>query len=516
MALLNRRQFVQQAGAAAALSYFHRSVSAQTAPAFRLLPIELGSEKQVFCDWWFIEAGYGLVSSEAQQQQTHDGSMFMPHGVQLSVARPRLSEAAVISPQTPTDGVLMGGYCTLLKDGGKLRLWYESYLPGETADEEVRICYAESDDGVSWKKPNLGLFEYRGSKDNNLVYRHGHGATIFIDPTAKPAERYKLVHLDKVPLQVVNGRQINAFLFGAVSPDGISWTRLSEPVMRHTSDTQTVAAYDASLGKYVVYLRGWEPETRLGYGGRRMVVRSESAEFGNFSEPVPVLTLGPQDPPDADIYTNAYQRWPGAARAHLMTPAIFHRSTDRLDLQLAVSRDGVRWQFPQREPFVADGPAGSGTEGAIYAGCGTIPAGKAEWAFPVSCYGRTHNMHFTPTPEHPHIGGIHLARLPEDGYIFLEAKDSGECWTQPVSFTGSRLLIRSWGFTGARVAVEITEQDGKAIPGFSLVECDALYGEQLSSPMTWQGKSDLSALRGKLVRVRFVLNRVSLYSFQFA
>jgi hypothetical protein len=516
MALFNRRQFLQQAGAAAALSCFHGSSSAQAAPPLRVVPIEFGSEKQVFCDWWFIEAGYGLVSSEAEQRQTHDGSMFMPHGVQLSVARPALSPAAVISPQTPTDGVLMGGYCTLLKDGGRFRLWYESYLPHETNDEEVRICYAESDDGISWKKPNLGLFEYRGSKDNNLVYRHGHGATVFIDPTAKPAERYKLVHLDKVPLQLVNGRQISAFLFGATSPDGISWTRLPEPVLRHTSDTQTVATYDAGLGKYVLYLRGWDPQSLLGYGGRRIVVRSESAEFGNFSEPAPVLALGPQDPPDADIYTNAYQRWPGAARAHLMTPAIFHRSSDRLDLQLAVSRDGIRWQFPQREPFVADGPAGSGAEGAIYAGCGTIAPVIGEWAFPVSCYGNTHNMNFTPTPEQPHIGGIHLARLPEDGYIYLEAKDSGECWTQPASFTGSRLVIHSWGFTGARVAIEITEQNGKPIPGYSLPECDALYGEQHSSTMTWQGKSDLSALRGKLLRVRFVLDRVSLYSFRFA
>ena len=516
MALFNRRQFLQQAGAAAALSYVHGSARAQAALALRILPIEFGSEKQVFCDWWFIEAGYGLVSNPAQQQQTHDGSIFMPRGVQLGVGRPVLSEAPVIFPQTPTDGVLMGGYCTLLKDGGKFRLWYESYLPHETADEEVRICYAESDDSITWKKPNLGIFEYRGSKDNNLVYRRGHGATIFIDPVAKASERYKMVHLDKVPLQMVNGRQINAFLFGAVSPDGIFWKRLPEPVMRHTSDTQTVAAYDSSLGKYVLYLRGWDPESRAGYGGRRIVVRAESSEFGKFSEPVPVLTPGPQDPPDADIYTNAYQRWPGASHAHLMTPAIFHRSSDRLDLQLAVSRDGVHWQFPQREPFLADGPAGSGTEGAMYAGCGTVSIGKGLWAFPVSCYGKTHNMKFTPTPEQPHIGGIHLARLPEDGYMYLEAEDSGECWTQPASFTGSQLLIHSWGFTGARVAIEIAEENGKAIPGYSLAECDALYGEQLSSPMTWRGKSELGALRGKLIRLRFVLNRVSLYSFQFA
>jgi hypothetical protein len=126
---------------------------------------------------------------------------FMPRGVRIGVARPRLTAEPVIRPDRPTDGVLMGGYCTLLKDGGRFRLWYESYLPGRTKDEEVQICYAESDNGYDWKKPELGLIEFNGSKANNLVYSNGHGATIFIDPAAKPAERYKLVHYDKVAMQ---------------------------------------------------------------------------------------------------------------------------------------------------------------------------------------------------------------------------------------------------------------------------------------------------------------------------
>ncbi len=199
-----------------------------------------------------------------------------------------------------------------------------------------------------------------------------------------------------------------------------------------------------------------------------------------------------------------------------MTPAIYHRATDRLDLQLATSRDGVHWQFPQRKPFLANGPAGSGSEGAMYAGRGTLSLNKGVWAFPVSCYGKTHNMKYTPTPEEPHVGGIHLARLREDGYMYLEAKDSGECWTQPASFSGAQLLINSWGFTGARVAIEIAEENGDAIPGYSLAECDGLEGDQLWSPMTWRGKSDLSALRGKLIRLRFILNRVRLHAFRFA
>jgi hypothetical protein len=305
-------------------------------------------------------------------------------------------------------------------------------------------------------------------------------------------------------------------VFGAVSPDGIHWTRLKEPVLRHTSDTQSVAEYDPGRGRYVAFLRGWEPQTSGGYGARRIVVRTESETFGGFTDPTPALTLGPEWPPDADIYTNAYQRWPDAPHAYLMTPAIYHRSSDRVDLQLATSHDGVRWNFPQQDAFVPNGEAGSGTEGAIYAGSGTVALGGGQWAFPVGSFARTHNMEFHPTPQQPSQGGIRLAVLREDGYTYVEAADDGEFWTQPATFTGARLLVNCWGLAGARVRVEIADRNGVVKPGFSLAECDGLMGDQLWSAVTWAGKSDVSTLSGQLVRVRFQLTRMRLHGFRFA
>jgi hypothetical protein len=517
MPYFSRRQFMKQAGAAAGtLSYLPNLSSQAQRPRIRDLPIEFGSDKNVFCDWRFVDAGYGLVASAARQRRTNDGSLFMPHGIKLSVGRPTLSEKPIIIADTPADGDYIGAYSTVLRDGGKYRLWYETYQPTMTGDADAQICYAESDDGFTWKKPNLGLFELNGSKNNNLVYTHGHGASIFIDPAASSSERYKMVHLGKVPLQIVNGKQIEAFVFGAVSPDGLSWKRLLQPLVKHTSDTQSIGEYDSVTRKYVLYLRGWEPRTHLGYGGRRIVMRAESSEFGNFSEPVSVLSLGPQDPPDADIYTNAYQRWPEAREAYLMTPAIYHRSSDHLDLRLATSRDGLRWQFPQSEPLLSYGAVGSGYEGAIYAGLGTLSLGKGKWAFPVTRYRKSHNMIFEPSSEQPTEGGLWLAMLREDGYIALEAEDEGECWTQPAVFNGSHMLINCSGITGAHVIVEIADEKGNPFPGYSLADCDGLAGEHLWSPMTWRGNEKVDRLSGKLVRIRFNLHRAQLHAFRFS
>ena len=69
-------------------------------------------------------------------------------------------------------------YGSIVKVDGKYRMWYAAASRGkqEAATNQVakdvsylRVAYAESDDGVKWTKPNLGLVEYAGNKDNNLV-----------------------------------------------------------------------------------------------------------------------------------------------------------------------------------------------------------------------------------------------------------------------------------------------------------------------------------------------------------
>jgi hypothetical protein len=65
------------------------------------------------------------------------------------------------------------GSVTVLKDGEKYRMYYRG-LPADAtdgSDYEV-TCYAESRDGMHWVKPNLGLFEVNGTRDNNVIL-HG-------------------------------------------------------------------------------------------------------------------------------------------------------------------------------------------------------------------------------------------------------------------------------------------------------------------------------------------------------
>ena len=97
-------------------------------------------------------------------------------------------------------------------DEGKYKAWYvvdpcsepepysskDKILPGHNG----HVAYAESADGVNWTHPNLGLYEYAGSRSNNIVWRGDldgstrgfHGGSVFVDPSSTD-ERFKMVYL---------------------------------------------------------------------------------------------------------------------------------------------------------------------------------------------------------------------------------------------------------------------------------------------------------------------------------
>ena len=66
------------------------------------------------------------------------------------------------------------GYVSVFQDGDLYRMYYRGSLRVYTEGKieyprEPVTCYAESADGVRWTKPSLGLVEFEGSKDNNII-----------------------------------------------------------------------------------------------------------------------------------------------------------------------------------------------------------------------------------------------------------------------------------------------------------------------------------------------------------
>ena len=60
----------------------------------------------------------------------------------------------------------------------------------------------------------------------------------------------------------------------------------------------------------------------------------------------------------------------------------------------------------------------------------------------------------------------------------------------------------------------VTELSRRTTPGFTLEDCDRIKTDNTAHTVTWKGKSDLSALKGKAVYLRFYMKKAGLYSFQ--
>ena len=418
---------------------------------------------------------------------------------------------------------------TVMLDEGVYKMWYSAN--GE--DGVPRDCYATSTDGIHWKRPNIGLIDYQGSRENNIISLNLNHGSIFKDPSAEPEQRFKCIlgagKYDYVSVYGGGARfrydenPPDTWHYGSVgglySPDGIHWTPCEKLIMPWYTDTRNVAFWDDRLQKYVAYVR-WNEYLRAEDGAQRgsfdyrAIARSESADFENFPVPEKILEPDFDDPEDADmwgggLYDTAAVKYPFADDAYLIFTAAYYHTTDALDIQLATSRDGIhftRW----REPFVRLGPDGAFDSMMLYMGVGVLPIGD-ELRLYYTGYDQPHDK-VTGEEYRPAIGSA-LLRL--DGFVSQDAGGQ-EGWLTTLLFTceGDHLEVNMDGSARGWLKVEILDEGLQPLKGFTEADADRLGGSSTSQTVTWNGEQDLSALKGQTVRLRLVGQSVKLYAFQ--
>jgi len=426
-------------------------------------------------------------------------------GIALCVNIPEKTGDRLIVADQPWENRFVGPYCTVLDDEGLYRMWYESYYADDTGNRHGVLCYAESNDAAHWTKPRLGVHDFSGSTANNIVFPPPgvgyHGGTVFKDPTAVPAERYKLFYFDAP-----------AGIRAAHSPDGFRWAVYpGEPLLYNQSDSQNVCFWDDRLQKYVAYVRlnrpVRDPERT------RTVGRSETADFLSWPAADTVLSFDQEDPPDVDLYNSAAIKYPHADNAYFILTSCFSHSTDTLEPRLATSRDGIRWQRPSRRAFIPLGEEGSFDSKMIHTCVGQFARGTDWWTF----YRGTNGLHSTHggKSQLTYNGAISRVRSRVDGFVSVDAADEGSFTTPLLRACGSGLRLNCVTRAGGYVKAELLDAAGKPIPSCGLENCVPVTGDHLNAAVTWGGAPGIAEHLSKAVRLRLHLCRAKVFAFQF-
>ena len=473
-----------------------------------------------------------------------DGRFFQhSEGIELCMNPPVQDSAPVLIADQPWEEKGIGAYSTAFRESdGRFRLWYDALIDVGTPQESARrLCYAESEDGIQWEKPSLGLVPFRGSTANNIVApllerQSMQGATVYRDERAPADERYKLwSKFRPTDSQIAEGTQSG--LWAMHSSDGIHWqTYSNQPNPPNQScDTQNMFFWDETFKCYVGYTRVRETQSSdeaavAGKVAYRSIGRITSPDFRTWSSTQIVLEADEEDlaipvpskfddqRPSIDYYTSCAMKYESAQDVYLMFPSVYYHWGEKgfpatMDTQLLTSRDGIHWcRQGNRRSFLRHGMDGGIRSGMLFANPWLIPVGNELWLYYA---GMAHN-HAAAPDDVGRSSSLFRARMRRDGFVSADAGYGGGQFITPVlQFGGNRLKLNLDGSAGGWLQVEIQDADGQPVPGFRLTEADPVVGNAIGKPTTWKGKSDLSELIGKPVRLRFVLRAMKLYAFQF-
>jgi hypothetical protein len=364
-------------------------------------------------------------------------------------------------------------------NGGKFK--YQGRHTGRR--REMGICYATSRDGIRWEKPSLGIVEFDGSKENNIVWRGPHGSGIFKDlRDPDPKHRYKAFF---------KGKLISV----GFSPDGTHWSEaIACPEANVAGDTHNNAFWAPTLGEYVGITRTWAKPRG------RQVARTSSKDFLKWSKAEVVL-----EGLENHLQTYAMPVFYYAG-VYIGLPAIYNSDADRTHTELTWSPDTVTWhRIDAGIPLIANSPGkGEYDWGTAYAA-----------AYPVFLkdeirlyYGGCDGKHFGWRN-----GYFCLATLRPDGFAGYEqiSKDaSAFVTTKPLLATGQPLNLSADVGEDGFVKIKILNDSGEG-----LAEAKPVRQTVTDARIQWPSEFTTETVGGKMIRLRFELKNAKLYSFNF-
>ncbi len=434
-----------------------------------------------------------------------------------TIGRPeRRSHDPIMTADRPWEGGGVGMDLSILKDDatGGFRMWYRSFDYDSPTGDQVLLNYAESDDGINWTKPNLGVIEFGGNTNNNIFHRpslipgcrgmESHG--LIVDDVGGPERRYK------IPVHHVFRDRVGDGLYAMFSPDGIRWTLHPDPIYAQAGDRHA-AIKDPATGEYWLFLRpprylpGRLPgATADPLPHKRIVARATSQDFLNWSDYATVLTNDAFDTRGTEFYNIAPIVY---GNRYLAFVNLYDTDVERMWVTLASSLDGLHWQRPfRRERFMDLGAEGGWDDSWV--NMSDSPPVREGDRMRFWFHGReeAHGLNYRS-------GGIGTFVLGLDRFAGLSAgREAGWIVTDRVLAGGQRLFLNANVRNGS-ARVEVRTGSGAPIPGLLLDDCDEIRGDSVEHPVTWNGSPDLGAAAGEQVRIHIEFSYGQVFAYRF-
>ncbi len=468
----------------------------------------------------------------------------------LHVNQPVKHDETPIKLDAPWDGNSIS-YPQIIFADGEYRMYYltgtHDGVNAITGLAGTVICMLTSTDGIEWKRPSLGFYEWNGSKDNNIVMNESSGHTldnffIFRDenPHCPENEKYKALtmvenHDHPFPAE----RELWCW----TSPDGFhfekGWLMTTGAVPNGgIFDSMNIAYWDEKKEKYVSYVRGLHDGPGRGTAnGLRDVRYMESKDFKNWSNPV-ILNFGDGD--DYELYTNNISRYYRAPHIYTGFPTRYTerhwwpRNNDfmgeeNLALRKAVversrlprlgfvqtdglfmsSHDGINWDRFDEAIFACDAEQPyNWVYGDNYPAYGMI-----ETARPYPHITNEISMYLIEGHARVKPNLLYRYTIRLDGFASYRADyEQKVVCTKPLMFEGDTLTLNFKTSGRGYIFVRVLDYYGKPFEGFQSYE---IFGDAYDRPVLFDSGADLSKLKGKPIRLEFVMSDADIYSMKF-
>lgn len=422
-------------------------------------------------------------------------------------------------PPGAPDALGVQFYGSIIKDGGKYRLWYVAFdddTENKVASARWRAAYAESADGLNWTKPDLGLVEYKGSKSNNLLAMGG-GPWGFVnlkvlkdDADPDPSRRYKMT----AHVYFRSQRRLGTLL-PFVSADGYSWKPVHEvesvkAELRNEDLLLPAIHFEPSGGLYqwegMFYACGqnalnatrpyqgrvtrmyrspdfvhWLPTQSIGFvrePQHQVLGAGRSLEGEQTHEGISVWNR-------RNVLLGVVGQWHGAKEWRDIT----------IDLGFVLSNDGLNFREPAHEwTFLKRGEDGAWDQGGVLQGQGFENIGDETFIY----YGAWDPRHWKDSPAR---GGVGLAKLPRDrfGDLVVETAGKGrgdyqllkitsEFVTAAISVKGAQRFFLNADGLGPEAAlkIELLSAGETPLPGYTSI----IRQSGFQTPVAWQKNAD--------------------------